>query len=83
MFNLVTQDNLVYAEKKYLEQSITAMWVKARTMGISDIGMPAIGCGLGGLTLVDLKQALRFFIEDSGHHVTIWHLPFEEERWLM
>jgi O-acetyl-ADP-ribose deacetylase (regulator of RNase III) len=83
VFNLVTQSNVFFAEKQFLVKSIRAMYVKARDEDITDIAMPTISCGLGGLVLADLKIALHPFIQDTSHHVTIWHLPNPKKHYKM
>lgn len=72
VFNLITQDSLDGAGLSYLENSLRNMYVAARENGINDIGMPLIGCGLGGLNRHDVVEMLRTFFRDSSYHVTVY-----------
>ncbi|MBT7332046.1 phosphatase [Candidatus Woesearchaeota archaeon] len=74
VINLVTQDNLLHANKSYLRESIKKMFVLAKRNDIKDIAMPEIGCGLGKLDFSDLEDMLQPFIGDSNSTVTIYSL---------
>ena len=74
VINLVTQDNLLQADKSYLSDSIKKMFVLAKRKNINDIAMPEIGCGLGKLDISDLEDMLQPFIGDSNSTVTIYSL---------
>jgi len=75
IFNLLTQDSLKGAQKEYLRKSIRQMHNHALVHDITDIAIPEIGCGLGGLHLDDLTEALYPFTMDASHHVTLYSMP--------
>ena len=71
VFNLATQRPSGRAQRSYLQKSVGLLYLAARSQGITDIHMPKIGCGLGGLHEEDLIEALDPFLHDSKHHVVI------------
>ena len=77
VFNLITQDNLLRASGIYLKTSFAKMHTIAKVKDISDIAMPEIGCGLGGLTIDILIASLHPFISDPSHHVTIYSFNYD------
>lgn len=81
IFNLATQETTRRATYPLLEESMGLTYAIARQRNITDIAMPRIGCGRGGLTQKDLMRALsETFMQDSTHHVTIYEqlmLPAE------
>ena len=74
VFNLVTQRNLKGAKQEYLEQAVQRMFVKSMEEGITDIAMPEIGCGRGGLSVDCLKKNLNLYFGESNINITIYHL---------
>lgn len=71
VFNLATQRPTGRAQRSYLRKSAGLLYVAARSQGITDIHIPKIGCGLGGLEEEDLIDALNPFLNDSKHHIVI------------
>jgi O-acetyl-ADP-ribose deacetylase (regulator of RNase III) len=72
VFNLITQDSLSEARVDFLEEAIRRMYTKAIELKITDIAMPAIGCGRGHLNFSQLLDALHPFKSDSRFHITIY-----------
>ncbi|MCI0710371.1 MAG: macro domain-containing protein [Chloroflexi bacterium] len=70
VFNLATQQHWkTHATLEAVENSVTKTLKLAANMGISEIVLPRIGAGLGGLEWSDVKSLL---IELAGeHHVTL------------
>jgi len=58
VYNLVTQKNLRSADAVFLEQTVQKMYIHSMKNKITDIGMPLIGCGLGGLSVDTLTDIL-------------------------
>ena len=73
VFNLVTQKNLKGAKQEYLEQAVQKMFVKSREEGITDIAMPEIGCGRGGLDIKILKDTLNMYFSRGSTNITVYH----------
>lgn len=64
VFNLATQEHYVrrlgrLASIKWIKQSVQKMIVIAEERGVSDIALPKIGAGLGGLEWDAVKEALE------------------------
>lgn len=74
VFNLVTQYSLARADKKLLDKTIRTMYQHSKSLQVSDIAMPYIGCGKGGLPKEYLLEALKPFIEDARVKVTLYSL---------
>jgi O-acetyl-ADP-ribose deacetylase (regulator of RNase III) len=73
VFNLVTQKNLKGARIDFLEQAVRKMLVESKERDITDIAMPEIGCGLGGLYAEDLKKILTSYFSASRTNITLYH----------
>lgn len=59
IYNMATQDQPGrYATIEAVRQSAAAMIRHAQLRGISRIGMPQIGCGIGGLAWPDVQAVL-------------------------
>lgn len=74
LFNLITQDSLFCANKKFLCESMRKMYTYVKNCDISNIAMPRIGCGLGRLKFDDLIDSLDPFLKDNKIDVTIYHI---------
>jgi O-acetyl-ADP-ribose deacetylase (regulator of RNase III) len=74
VFNLVTQRNLKGAKQEYLEQAVQKMFVKSGQEGITDIAMPEIGCGLGGMDVKSLKDTLSKYFSIGDTDITIYSI---------
>lgn len=60
VFNLATQDRF-QAKIGWINTAIITMLRQARVHNITEILMPAIGCGLGGLDWREVKNLLQTF----------------------
>lgn len=72
VFNLVTQKNLKAAREEYLEQAVQKLYMKAKKESITDIAMPEIGCGLGGLSPDFLRKTLNKYFNPSNINITVY-----------
>lgn len=64
VFNLATQEHYVrrlgrLASIKWIKESVSKMISIAEQRGVTDIALPKIGAGLGGLQWDDVKRALE------------------------
>jgi O-acetyl-ADP-ribose deacetylase (regulator of RNase III) len=67
IFNLATQPMPgPTASKTAIAISLTRMVELARYLNIAEIGMPWIGCGIGGLRKSDLEEILSYFESDRS-----------------
>jgi O-acetyl-ADP-ribose deacetylase (regulator of RNase III) len=57
----------------FLEQAVRKMLVESKERDITDIAMPEIGCGLGGLYAEDLKKILTSYFSASRTNITLYH----------
>lgn len=57
------------ARLAWVERAASEMLKQADYLGIRSIAMPAVGCGIGGLQWVDVKEIFRqaVFTDWSGH----------------
>lgn len=60
LYNLITQiDTGADADLRFVRRSIMRMVVDAEERGIDEIGLPRIGCGIGGLKWDDVEEILQ------------------------
>lgn len=58
VFNLATQESWK-AQLDWIETAVQNMLRQAKVLGVTSIGFPAIGAGLGGLQWADVKAVLQ------------------------
>lgn len=59
VYNLATQDRIgPHAKLDWIEESLTKMVRLALKDGVKRIGMPRLGCGLGGLSYADVRPLI-------------------------
>lgn len=65
IFNLMTQPSWkAGAILAAIEKSVSEMCIRANDLGIKRIGMPVIGCGLGGLSWEEVGPLMERLSED-------------------
>lgn len=65
VYNLATQDKVGrQAKLTYVEQCFVSMKESADRNDVKSIAMPAIGSGIGGLDIKDVKQVLKHVFSD-------------------
>src|SRR5579871_1100630 len=74
IFNLATQPDLGGATIEAISDSLQEMVKMAKVFGVAQIGMPAIGAGLGGLDWAEVKEV----IQRVGDSTPIELVVFEE-----
>jgi len=72
VYNLVTQRSLKRAREEFLEEAIKKMYIHSKRHDITDIAMPEIGCGLGGIDPVFLKDTINKYFGMSNTYITIY-----------
>lgn len=73
VFNLATQAHFnVGATLQAIKESVTVMLEEAEDMGLSEVAMPKIGAGLGGLQWEDVLQVLQGV--PSGVKIKVYEL---------
>lgn len=70
VFNLATQQHYLrqygqLARLEWIRESVDKMLALAEEYGVTDIAMPAIGSGLGGLRWPDVHATLEAVVADS------------------
>lgn len=72
VFNLMTQDQPgPDARLSAVTTSVRKMLFRAGVEGIKSIDMPRIGCGIGGLEWVDVRETLVRVLEDTRTDVEL------------
>jgi O-acetyl-ADP-ribose deacetylase (regulator of RNase III) len=74
VFNLITQKSLRKAEEPFLEEAVQKMFIEAKKRDITDIAMPEIGCGLGGLDPKTLNRILCNYFAKGNIDISVYHL---------
>ncbi len=71
VYNLGTQESWrTRAKIEYIEEALTRMIELAKLAGVTDIAMPAIGAGLGGLDWGRVKEVIET-VADKSRSVTL------------
>jgi len=70
IYNLATQENPgPDAKYEYIDASMKTMLSHAEAHGVRTIGIPQIGCGIGGLEWPKTRELIRSISEKSPVHV--------------
>ena len=74
VYNLATQEN-PGADAKYdlVHKTVKRMLNHAETYGINNIGIPEIGCGIGGLGLRRVRKIVKNLADKSPVNVVMFH----------
>ncbi len=76
VFNLGTEEHWrTGARIEHIERAVAAMAREAATLGVTRVGMPRIGAGLGGLSWADVRAALERATEGTGLTLVVVTLP--------
>jgi len=76
IFNLGTEEHWrTGARIEHIERAVAAMAREAATLGVTRVGMPRIGAGLGGLSWADVRAALERATEGTGLTLVVVTLP--------
>lgn len=76
VFNLGTEEHWrTGARLEHIERAVAAMAREAATLGVTRVGMPRIGAGLGGLAWADVRAALERATEGTGLTLVVVSLP--------
>ncbi len=80
VYNLMTQDLPgPHAEPWAITAAVGQMIAMARRCHVRTIGLPLIGCGIGGLTPADLDRCLQPFATAPVRLVVVEYAPPEGE----
>lgn len=75
IYNLATQDRPgPDAKLRYVAQGVAGMLNDAEDNGIKRIGMPRIGCGIGGLEWVEVRMIVELLAIESSVEVVVFSL---------
>jgi hypothetical protein len=72
VFNLVVQDGPDRVRRSAFEAAIETMYGRMQAKNLTDVGMPRIGAGHGGLTDEQFLEGLSVIRKDSRRHVTVY-----------
>ena len=75
IYNLATQNRIgPDAKLRYVAWTLAAMLEMAEGDGIKTIGMPRIGCGIGGLEWVEVRMIVELLASESAIEVVVFSL---------
>ena len=76
VFNLGTEEHWrTGARIEHIERAVGAMARQAAALGVTRVGMPRIGAGLGGLAWADVRAALERATAGTGLTLVVVSLP--------
>lgn len=79
IYNLATQKGIgAQASLVAIREAMVKMLQHAEANGVKHIGMPRIGCGIGGLTWVDVGLVLADVAQRSPVELVVVSLPGEQ-----
>lgn len=75
VYNLMSQKNPgADARIEWLQLSVRHMLEHAALVGVQTIGLPQIGCGIGGLKWPDVKKVLEQEVKGTGIDIHVYSL---------
>lgn len=78
LFSITRPAIILFPTKKHWRGNSQLRWIKAglqnlkktyREWGISSVAMPQLGCGLGGLKWIDVKEVIERLFEEEELYV--------------
>jgi O-acetyl-ADP-ribose deacetylase (regulator of RNase III) len=66
ILNVATKDDYCNpSELKWIEEAVEDLSLVVQQFRIKKVALPALGCGLGGLSFADVKKFYDYFLTDS------------------
>ncbi len=83
VFNLITQERWgvgVQASTTAIQKALTLMVAQADDLGITQIGLPWIGCGLGGLKKIRVKPLFELVLGQWSGQAVVFSYDDTDRR---
>lgn len=76
VYNIASQDAPgANASMEWLESGLARALAHAKAQGLASIGLPRIGCGIGGLTWEEVLPLYERLSDEHNVDIAVWYKP--------